>query len=387
MKKLKNFVITLLLVIILSITTSCFADDVSDNETQEDIVATSYTENISEGDITTVVNEDLYLYGDNINMDQYVNGNVYILGENVTISGEIDGNLFILANNVTFEGQSYISSSAYIIADKIDFNTSVNSLYTICKELNIPEGYGPFRDLYAITSKLTLLGSIGRNAYISTSEFIISSDSSQGSIIGELLYSSENEIEFPSGAIGGEITYLAASTSSNAGTTFWNIIINIINSIFAASLVYLLYRFFLENSLEKASSCLSNKFGKVFLAGLIALIAIPVLSIILITAQIGFTVGILLLMLYIFMIGISPYIFASILARRIYNNKKFAKMPLEYLLAILIAVVISALKMIPYIGIIVTIFISILGFGIIIYNLFFGGHKHKEVTSKENVAK
>lgn len=383
MKKLKNFIITSLLVIILSITTTCFAD----NETQEDLVATSYAEATSESDTTTVVDDDLYLYGEDISMNQYVNGNVYIFGKNVTINGEVDGNLFLVADNVTFGEYSYISSSAYIVANKIDFNSSANSLYAVCNELNIPEGYGSFRDLYAITNKLTLLGSIGRNAYISASEFIISSDSLQGSITGKLTYISENEIDFPTGAIGGEITHLTTSTSSNAGTTIWSIIINIVNSIFAASLVYLLYRFFLENSLEKASSCLSNKFGKVLLSGLIALITIPVLSIILITAQIGFTAGILLLMLYIFMIGISPYIFASILARRIYNNKKFTKMPLEYLLAILIAVVISALKMIPYVGIIVTIFISILGFGIIIYNLFFNGHKHKEIKPEENVAK
>lgn len=383
MKKLKNFIITSLLVIILSITTTCFAD----NETQEDLVATPYAEATSESDTTTVVDDDLYLYGEDISMNQYVNGNVYIFGKNVTINGEVDGNLFLVADNVTFGEYSYISSSAYIVANKIDFNSSANSLYAVCNELNIPEGYGSFRDLYAITNKLTLLGSIGRNAYISASEFIISSDSLQGSITGKLTYISENEIDFPTGAIGGEITHLTTSTSSNAGTTIWSIIINIVNSIFAASLVYLLYRFFLENSLEKASSCLSNKFGKVLLSGLIALITIPVLSIILITAQIGFTAGILLLMLYIFMIGISPYIFASILARRIYNNKKFTKMPLEYLLAILIAVVISALKMIPYVGIIVTIFISILGFGIIIYNLFFNGHKHKEIKPEENVAK
>ena len=42
--------------------------------------------------------------------------------------------------------------------------------------------------------------------------------------------------------------------------------------------------------------------------------------------------------------------------------------------------------MIPFVGIVVTIFISILGFGIIIYNLFFNWHKHKEVKGEENVA-
>ncbi len=382
MKKLKNFIITVFLVIILSISTTCIADT---NETQEDITATPYVADSSES-TTAVVEDDLYLYGNDVNMNQAVDGNVYIFGKNVTISGEIDGNLFICANNVSFSEQSYISSSVYIVADKIDFNTSTNSLYVVSNELNIPEGHGPFRDLYAITNKLTLFGSVGRNAYLSVKDFIISSDSSQGSIAGKLTYLSQNELEFPSGAISGDINYIKTSSSSNAGTTISSIIINIVNSIFAASLVYLLYRFFLENSLEKASSCLSNKFGKVFLSGLVALIAIPILSIILIAAQVGASAGLLLLMLYIFMIGISPYIFASILARRIYNNKKFSKMPLEYLLAILIAVVISALKMIPFVGIVVTIFISILGFGIIIYNLFFNGHKNKSTTIEENVA-
>ena len=382
MKKLKNFIITVFLVIILSISTTCIADT---NETQEDVTATPYVADSSES-TTAVVEDDLYLYGNDINMNQAVDGNVYIFGKNVTISGEIDGNLFICANNVSFSEQSYISSSVYIVADKIDFNTSTNSLYVVSNELNVPEGHGPFRDLYAITNKLTLFGSVGRNAYLSVNDFIISSDSSQGSIAGKLTYLSQNELEFPSGAISGDINYIKTSSSSNAGTTISSIIINIVNSIFAASLVYLLYRFFLENSLEKASSCLSNKFGKVFLSGLVALIAIPILSIILIAAQVGASAGLLLLMLYIFMIGISPYIFASILARRIYNNKKFSKMPLEYLLAILIAVVISALKMIPFVGIVVTIFISILGFGIIIYNLFFNGHKNKSTTIEENVA-
>ena len=125
-------------------------------------------------------------------MNQAVDGNVYIFGKNVTISGEIDGNLFICANNVSFSEQSYISSSVYIVADKIDFNTSTNSLYVVSNELNIPEGHGPFRDLYAITNKLTLFGSVGRNAYLSVNDFIISSDSSQGSIAGKLTYLSQN---------------------------------------------------------------------------------------------------------------------------------------------------------------------------------------------------
>jgi len=371
MKRLKSIVMACLIAIIFSIATTCFAETTPIPE--EWLRATPYAINNTE-ETQNVVNDDLYLSGNDINMDKIVNGNVYILGNKVTITGEVNGNLFICAKNVNFEEASYIEGSTYIVANNVNFKSLTTSLYTVCNNLTIPEGCGAYKDLYTLTNKITLLGSIGRNAYVHTSAFIMSSDSSQGSISGKLTYSSENEINFPEGAITEDINYIKLASTTNAGTTIWNIICNIINSILAASLVYLLYRFFLEASLEKSSSCLSHKFGKVFLTGLLALIAIPILSITLITAQIGFTAGILLLMLYIFMLGISPYIFASILARRIYNNKKFAKMPLEYLLAILIAVVISALKMIPFVGIIVTIFISILGFGIIIYNLFFANH-------------
>ena len=67
MKKLKNFIITLFLVIILSISTTCFADT---NETQEDVTATPYAVDSSEN-TTTVVDDDLYLYGNDINMNHH----------------------------------------------------------------------------------------------------------------------------------------------------------------------------------------------------------------------------------------------------------------------------------------------------------------------------
>jgi len=373
MKKTRNIIMTIFLVIILSISTICFAEG---NETESAVVNPT--------DANTVVNDDLYLYGDDINMSQTVDGNAYIFGKNVTITGKIYGNLFICATgNVTFNEASYVNQSTYIVAKNVQFNANSDSLYVACNELNIPSNHGTFKDLYALTNKTTLLGSIGRNANIHANNLIMSADSAQGLVSGNLNYSSSTELQLPEGAVIGQTNYIKTN-SANKFNTFLDILIGIINSIFAASLVFLLYRFFLEEGLEKSSSCLTHHFGKVFLTGLIALIAIPILSIILMAAQIGLTVGLLLLTIYIALIGISPYILASVLARRIYNNKKFSKMLIEYLIAIIIAVVIGALQMIPYIGFILSIFISILGFGIIIYNLFFNGKKHK---TDEKVAK
>ena len=55
MKKLKNFIITLFLVIILSISTTCFADT---NETQEDI---TQSKNIISKNINISINDLIHI--------------------------------------------------------------------------------------------------------------------------------------------------------------------------------------------------------------------------------------------------------------------------------------------------------------------------------------
>ena len=169
MKRLKSIVMACLLAIILSIATTCFAETKPIPE--EWLRATPYAINTTE-ETQNVVNDDLYLSGNDINMDKIVNGNVYILGNNVTITGEVSGNLFICAKNVNFEEASYIEGSTYIVSNNINFNSLTSSLYTVCHNLTIPEGCGVYNDLYSLTNKITLLGSIGRNAYIRTLSLI-----------------------------------------------------------------------------------------------------------------------------------------------------------------------------------------------------------------------
>ena len=103
MKKSKHIIIAFLMTIILSITTTCFAE--TEPIPEEWLRATPYAIDNTE-ETSNVLNDDLYLSGNDINMDQIVNGNVYIIGNNVTISGEVNGNLFIFAKNVNFEEAS-----------------------------------------------------------------------------------------------------------------------------------------------------------------------------------------------------------------------------------------------------------------------------------------
>ena len=71
-----------------------------------------------------ILQSDLYIFDENVVIDQLVDGNVYIMGNNVTIDTEIGGNVFVMANTVNLTENAYVYSTvidSYIIAQ----NTSI----------------------------------------------------------------------------------------------------------------------------------------------------------------------------------------------------------------------------------------------------------------------
>lgn len=365
MKKLKFGILSIILVLIISISGISFATNDTSSNLQVD-----ENNNTNQKSLAS----DLYLKEDTIELTQNVEGNVFLFGKKVTVSSQIDGNLVIMANEVHITDDSYVDASVFILANTIQFDTLSSHLYAICNNLTISSDHGVYKDLYVKAKKVSMYGTVGRNAYISADEISLSGNNSVGIIKGNLTYSLPEDIEFPEGSIVGEKNY---SKKAKMKTTldFHEILLHFVNAIFASSLIYLILKFFLAKGLQKSSSCLARKFGKVFLTGLISLIVVPILSVILLLSKVGFVLGIILLAIYWLMLAISPYFLSSILGRRMANNKSQTKVIVEYLITIAIALVISAVSIIPYIGFIVGLFISILGLGVIIYNIFFDSNK------------
>ena len=367
MKKIKRILLTIFLIVIC-ISGVAYADNTTSSDLQ-----------VTEKNLKSI-NSDLYLTGDSIEVSQNVEGNAFIIGKDVTISSKIDGNLMVMANKVHLTESSYVDASIFIVANDIEFDTLSSHLYAVCNNLTISTNHGVYKDLYVLGNNVNIFGEVGRDAYVYADSLSLSGNNSVGKIKGNLTYSLPQDVDFPQGSIVGEKNFIK-KVNTYVTPDFIDILFQFINAIFAASLIYLILKFFMAKGLQKASSCLAHSFWKVFFIGLVSLLLIPIISILLIISNIATLIGLILLAIYVLMLVISPYILSSILGRRMSNNRKQNKVLVEYLITIAVALVLSAVSLIPYIGFIVGLFISILGLGVIIYNLFF--HKEPEKSYHE----
>ena len=187
-------------------------------------------------------------------------------------------------------------------------------------------------------------------------------------IQGNLDYSAPNEISLPEGAVSGEVTY--NPTEINEDTTSTNIssiISSIISALIYSIIVYWAFKFFTPKFAENISN-FSNvkKFLTSGLVGLIALVVIPVAAIILLLSIYGIGASVALFVIYFLLISITFAVFSLFVTKLIKN--KFAKIP-EFCLFMILVVILSLTKYIPYVGSLLGYIYGIFGFGMIIISL------------------
>ncbi len=389
LKNKKTKILLSLLLIITLITPFSFADDEESAVANENIEATTeevVNEDNSQENPEEVQNSvgkdiyqgDLYLFEDNITMDKLVDGNVYIFGNNVKVTGQVAGNLFVMANKVTFE-DAYIESSTYILANEVYFKAVSSDLYVACNTLEIPTDYGVYRDLKCAGNSISIVGIIGRNANIECTTLSLEKDGAKADIYGNLEYSSATEITVPEGAIQGNVKYSPIAENTKTKDTVLDYIFSAITAIVFALVIYGLALLFTKDSIEKCTKITSNKFLPAFGIGLLALIIVPIVSILLMISVIGLPVAFTLLALYGLLIAISTSVFAICISNIICNKLNKTNKWLTALFVAIISLLIYILGIIPYIGFL-KLLLVILGFGIITMCILFKNIKFEKAT-------
>lgn len=326
----------------------------------EDTVQTQSNQDIYEG--------DLYLTGNDITMDKLVNGNVYIAAKNVKITGQIAGNLFIFANTVEFT-DAYIESSAYICANDVKFQAVASDLYICSNNLEIPTNYGVYRDIKSFSNNLTLLGIVGRDAYCEATNLTISKDDAKATIYGNFNYGSKSEIEIPEGAVEGEVKYSQIMNENN-NNNILDYIYSALCAIIFTLVIYGLALLFTKGSIEKCTKITAKKFLPAFGIGILALILVPIASILLMITTVGVPVAFALLVLYGLLISIATSVFSISISNIVCDKLKLTNGWLKALGVIIVSLLVYVIGIIPYVSIL-KILIVILGFGTIIMNMFF----------------
>lgn len=319
---------------------------------------------------------DLYLFDSDVTMDKLVNGNVYIFGNNVKITGQIAGNLYVCGNNVTVE-DAYIQSSAYIVAQKITFGGIASDLYATCNSLEIPSDCGVYRDLRVGCNTAYITGIIGKDAFISTEALSLEKDGNIATIYGNLNYSSNSEINIPSGSVEGKVNYSkSVQNEISISKKITNYLFEAACAIVFTLVIYLIALWLAPKTIESIKDTLSKHWLPSFGIGLLALILIPIISIILMISIIGVPLAFVLLVLYGLLLSISISVLSISLTKIIANKFNINKKLMNVLILILVSLVIWALKLIPFVGPIVYFILLLAGFGSIIMSTIFKNNKN-----------
>ncbi|MCI8277273.1 MAG: hypothetical protein HFJ46_05055 [Clostridia bacterium] len=400
----KTVILTISLILIISFVTTAFAtSEVINNEREgllgeynetpiEEIGVMPIDMDYPEDDLyTTRYNyEDEYTFAKDDLLEaksrvEYeglkLNGNAFIFSKDVYLKDTtIKGNIFVCAENVKFDNV-LVEGSVYLASNSADLYVYTQDAYIAANHLTISPMANITRTVKAVGNEITLSGTINKNCYIEANELSIDENCT---ILGDLEYLSNEEIEISKDKVNGNIKYIKPNKEDNKTGLESFLVVKVgkllsiaINTFIIAGIILLLRK----NAIKNKKSIVSNILSSLGL-GLIALIMIPSISLMLVMTVVGAGIGVILFILYLLILLNSISVVALETALLI-NSHKESKMNNWQILviAILIALGIGIIRYIPVVKSLVSIILPILSIGIVIKAIL----RKKEQLSEESI--
>ena len=323
---------------------------------------------------------DMFYYDSEVNISEVIDGNVFAYGQTVNVSGEIYGDLFVAGATINIKEDAIIHGNIFAFANNIELSGICSDVYASGANFTLSSSGMIARNLNLASNAVTLNGQISRDANINSESISFGGDNNE-IISGNLNYSSENEQSVPDGVVGGETKYTAIET--NTENIILSIIKSILSSLVFSFVIIILLLWIAPKFKDKASEIVKNNSFKAFGIGLLVLFVIIIAAIILLLFTYGLAasiavVGIALLALaYV----VSNTIFSMSIGKLIADKLKLSKNVAFVLFSLLVVLILSLIKYIPYVGGPINFITSIIGLGIISINAF----KRKDLTTSKKV--
>jgi len=394
MFKNKFLIITLLLVIILSIMAPIVR---AENETDipPATVISAPIEEIEndsneDSDVTSVqeddgfVKSDVHLIGNEVTVDYVIDGNLFVIANTVTIDSQIGGDAFIIARNINVTENGYIYSNLFAVSLELSINGMVYDVYATSDTATI-NGY-VYRDLRINCNTLNLFGAVGRNAFVSSNNInftnILANDAEQTRILGNLNYSSSEELSIPENIVLGDVNYTKATAFSiQKDIQFY--VLDLASFVCLVVFIWLISLWIAPKFLEKTNTLICKKLLPVIGLGFLTPILLLVLPIILIVLNVTATVGILMLSFLFLTIALGTSIFIITINNLICSKLNLEKTLAKFGMLVAVSIIMWLIALIPYVGIFINFATVILGIGILTAGLILKDKTVKDKTISE----
>ena len=355
----------------------------------------------TEGDATNTVtpsdepteedihNGDLYLVGNDIEMDKLVDGNVYLLGRNINITGKVNGCLYVCGETVTVSKDAYVIQSMYIAANQVNLNGCANDLYAFANKVDMSFDSFMLRDLRVYADTFNFNGGCGRDAFVAANHFnFVTTDGNAALVYGNLTYSAPEELALTNELVQGEIKYQKDfSGNSSVMDMVIEKVVGVCAILLYAFVVFFLCLWLAPKFLKTTSTYLEPvTCAKSLGIGLLATIVTGLVSIILLFTIVGIPLSIAIVLLLVLLLSVATAVSSICITYKLKEKFAYEKNYLTYLTLAGVVIAIWALELIPYVGTFISIVVKMFGLGVVVNYLFTQNKpekKEKTETKKE----
>jgi cytoskeletal protein CcmA (bactofilin family) len=335
-----------------------------------------------------IINEDLFIAGQDVRIEGEVNGDVYIAGDSISISGVINGDVLVVGGSIVVTG--IISDDIRAIGESLTLEgATVNDGVSFLGERLVVGSDTEIRHGVLFAGEALVVDGVVNNAVRAVADTVVISGEvtesvhlvareirvSESAVInGDLTYRSENEATIASGAvIDGETIFTpeGGMMSELREGLVWLYRIFVMFSFFAILLTGLVLLLIFYRPTLLVSERINSKPLSTFGVGALALFAsIPLFALLVITV-VGIPLAFLFLSLFMVGLYISHIFVAVALGALIQSSfrRSAPTAPNGYLSFLIGLVVLYALYLLPVVGPLAVFFATCVGIGALVFAL------------------
>jgi len=325
-----------------------------------------------------VLDDDLYVAGNTIIIDGVVNGDLWAIGSTITVNGEVKGSIVAAGQTVSINGN--VAHAARLAGETVNISGNVSGdLIVFCSEANISGkakiggdflfGAGNVRIdglvggyIKGSGGEVTVANGVGGDVELKIENLTVASTADIG---GNLTYTSENEADIQSGAkVGGKTTHNVPEVKKPAPfSDMGGKVLGFLMALVTGIIIILIVP---SRSVSIADLIRSKPWASLGW-GAVILFATPVAAIMVCFTVIGIPVGLIALALYAIAIYISQVFVGLFVGRWIIGRFREAESRAIMVGALALGLVIlSLLRLIPYLGFWVGLAVALFGLGAVL---------------------
>lgn len=315
------------------------------------------------------IDGDLYILAEEIYLGQNssISGNVFAIAKSLNIDGKIEGDLYANVENFEMKYYGFIRRDLHLNSETTNINGYIKrNSFIFSENIVLSDRFINEKDFNVENAKnLSFSGEVKGNANINCKEITFDTTKTNCIIRGNLNYSSKEQLDLENGIILKEVFYNEYKESKN--NIILDYILYLITTLVFTFVIYLLISKFASKFIKSFTDLTYLSLLKTLVIGLIFLILIPIVSILLFISNIGSILGFILVLIYIILLILTKPIFIIGIATFIKNKLSYKLNIYLYILGI--TVILSLINLVPYIGFIFSILVTLTGFGMITKNL------------------